>query len=154
MGVTRRVIKKQCTGTEKPEKGDEVTVKYAGSLQDDKVGTKKGHRRMQYVSKQLRTKRNLRPKASDTQAISHLSWDSSSQDLADVLRSLQTNTPAAYVHPRPMTFKTQAQKKHLAPHLETIKEKQLLGNDTFTEFWSRTGTPHSRGLNGIGLFLT
>ncbi len=101
MDVTRRVFK-QGAGIEKPKKGDEVTIESTGNLQDDKVGD---HRRVQNTSEQLRTGRNLRPKASDTQAISHLNWESSSQDLADVLRSLQKRT-SAYIHPRPISFET------------------------------------------------
>jgi len=149
MDVTRNVTK-QGAGTEKPKKGDEVIIESTGNLQDDKLGD---HRRVQYVTEQLRTGRNLRPKASDTQAISHLDWESSSHDLANVLRSLQKRT-SAYVHPRPISFETKDKKKHLASHLETPEERQLLSNDTFTEFWSRTGTPHARGLNGIALFFT
>jgi len=152
MSDTRKVMR-QDSGTEKPKKGDEDTLNYTGDLPNDNTGSETDNRRMQYISARSRIGRNLRPKASDIDAISHLSWDSSSQELAAVLRSLQTRTPA-YIHPRPITFQTKAKKKHLAPHLETPEERQLLNNDTFTEFWSRTGTPHARGLNGIALFLT
>ena len=95
----------------------------------------------------------MRPKASDTQAIAHLSWESSSEDLAKVLRSLQEKTPA-YVHPRPISFETLSKKKSLVPHLDTTEEKQLLSNHTFKGFWSRSHNPGARGLNGIAMLFT
>ena len=35
MGVTRKVLK-QGNGTDKPKKGDEVTIEYTGNLYDEK----------------------------------------------------------------------------------------------------------------------
>ena len=100
---------------------------------------------------------NLRPKASDTQDIAHLSWESSSEDLAKVLRSLQEKTPA-YIHPRPISFEIVPKKKSLERYLRDAAERQLLENSTFREFWNRShnssAKSNARSLNKTALLLT
>jgi len=152
MVITRNIIK-QAIGTGEPKQENRVLTEYTDNLQDGEVRPEKDFRPMKYVPRELRIGHSLRPKAIDTRAISHLNWDSSSQDIADVLQSLQKTT-TAYVHPRPLSFQDQAKKKNLVSHLETQEERQLQRNDTFTEFWSRSNTPNARGRNGISLFLT
>ena len=83
----------------------------------------------------------------------HLSWKSSSEDLAKVLQSLQNNT-SAYVHPRPISFETESKKRNLEPYLQDAAERQLLENSTFRNFWNRSDDSSARGLNGIALFST
>ena len=70
---------------------------------------------------------NMRPKASDTKAIAHLIWESSSEDLSEVLRRLQENT-SAYVHPRPISFETKFRKKKLELYLQDGLDSIWIGN--------------------------
>ena len=48
MGVTRKLIK-QGSGTDKPKKGDEVTVEYTGNLYDSSIGPENDFRGKPYV---------------------------------------------------------------------------------------------------------
>lgn len=52
MGVTRKILK-QGDGTERPKKGDEVTIEYTGNLYDSSVGPEKDFRGKQYVQNTL-----------------------------------------------------------------------------------------------------
>ena len=49
MGVTRKIIAKG-NGTDKPRKGDTVTIEYTGNLYDEAKGSKNDFRGKQYVS--------------------------------------------------------------------------------------------------------
>ena len=49
MGVTRKIISKG-NGTDKPKKGDTVTIEYTGNLYDEAKGSKNDFRGKQYVS--------------------------------------------------------------------------------------------------------
>ena len=49
MGVTRKIIAKG-NGTDKPKKGDTVTIEYTGNLYDEDKGSKNDYRGKQYVS--------------------------------------------------------------------------------------------------------
>ncbi|KAK3176853.1 hypothetical protein OEA41_008178 [Lepraria neglecta] len=49
MGVTRKTIK-QGNSTERPKKGDEVTIEYTGNLYDSSVGPEKDFRGKQFDS--------------------------------------------------------------------------------------------------------
>ena len=49
MGVTRKIIAKG-NGTDKPKKGDTVTIEYTGNLYDEDKGSKNDFRGKQYVS--------------------------------------------------------------------------------------------------------
>lgn len=49
MGVTRKVLTKG-NGTDRPKKGDTVTIEYTGNLYDESKGSKADFRGKQYVS--------------------------------------------------------------------------------------------------------
>lgn len=48
MGVTRKIITKG-NGTDRPKKGDNVTIEYTGNLYDEAKGSKNDFRGKQYV---------------------------------------------------------------------------------------------------------
>lgn len=48
MGVTRKVLK-QGNGTDKPKKGDIVTIQYTGNLYDESKGANNDYRGKEYV---------------------------------------------------------------------------------------------------------
>ena len=48
MGVTRKNVTKG-NGTDKPKKGDQVTIEYTGNLYDEAKGSKDNFRGKQYV---------------------------------------------------------------------------------------------------------
>ncbi len=102
MGVTRKVIE-EVTGTEKPQKRDEVTVEYTGNLYDAEVGPENDYRGKKYVYYTPRWPFNLSERKPADQYL-YMSRCDSSTGRGDFKTQIGVGRiirgASAYIHPK------------------------------------------------------